>query len=101
MPSASSIISSPLLERLGITVLRPDPVDQVVVVATPHWAAPFGHATACPRDTLLVIGDEIIEAPMAQRARLDTRDGAALGAQRPIPVSGREQLDLAEHPDAR
>ena len=34
-----------------------------------HWSAPFGHACACPRDTLLVIGDEIIEAPMAQRAR--------------------------------
>ena len=58
-----------LLERLGITVGRPDPVDHAVAVTTPDWSAPFGHACACPRETLLVIGDEIIEAPMAQRAR--------------------------------
>jgi len=58
-----------LLEKLGITVRRPDPVDHAVTVTTPHWSAPFGHACACPRDTRLVIGDEIIEAPMAQRAR--------------------------------
>jgi glycine amidinotransferase len=38
-------------------------------VKTPDWEAPGGHASACPRDCLLVIGDEIIEAPMAQRAR--------------------------------
>jgi glycine amidinotransferase len=29
----------------------------------------FGHAQACPRDSLLVIGDCVIEVPMAQRAR--------------------------------
>jgi glycine amidinotransferase len=40
-----------------------------VPVKTPDWSAPGGHANACPRDLLLVIGDEIIEAPMAQRAR--------------------------------
>src|ERR1043166_9006556 len=58
-----------LLERLGITVRRPDPVDHAVAVTTPHWSTQSGHASACPRDALLVIGDEIIEAPMAQRAR--------------------------------
>jgi glycine amidinotransferase len=58
-----------LLNRLGVTVKRPDPVDQSVQVKTPDWEAPGGHAIACPRDVLLVIGDEIIEAPMAQRAR--------------------------------
>jgi glycine amidinotransferase len=58
-----------LLERLGITVTRPDPVDHSVGYRTPDWEVPFGRAQACPRDILLVIGDEIIEAPMAQRAR--------------------------------
>ena len=58
-----------LLENLGITVRRPDPIDHGIPVKTPDWAAPGGHANACPRDLLLVIGDEIIEAPMAQRAR--------------------------------
>jgi len=58
-----------LLVRLGITVRRPAPLDQWVPVKTPDWEAAGGHAIACPRDVLLVIGDEIIEAPMAQRAR--------------------------------
>jgi glycine amidinotransferase len=58
-----------LLEKLGITVRRPDTVDHSISVKTPDWEAPCGHANACPRDLLLVVGDEIIEAPMSQRAR--------------------------------
>ncbi len=58
-----------LLQGLGITVRRPDPVDHAVPVATPDWSAAAGRANACPRDLLLVVGDRIIEAPMAQRAR--------------------------------
>jgi glycine amidinotransferase len=58
-----------LLASLGVTVRRPDTVDHRVAVKTPDWAVAFGHANACPRDLLLVIGNEIIEAPMAQRAR--------------------------------
>src|SRR5437899_8105741 len=57
------------LARRGITVRRPDPVEQSVSVKTPDWEVAGGHATACPRDILLVVGNEIIEAPMAQRAR--------------------------------
>jgi glycine amidinotransferase len=58
-----------VLSDRGITVRRPDPVDHAVPTRTPDWEAPFGRANACPRDLLLVVGDEIIEAPMAQRAR--------------------------------
>jgi glycine amidinotransferase len=58
-----------ILSDRGIVVRRPDPVDHEVSVKTPDWEAPYGRANACPRDLLLVIGDEIIEAPMAQRAR--------------------------------
>jgi len=58
-----------ILADRGIVVRRPDPVDHAVPVRTPDWEAPYGRANACPRDLLLVIGDEIIEAPMAQRAR--------------------------------
>jgi glycine amidinotransferase len=58
-----------LLQRRGITVRRPDPTEQSVPVKTPDWEVACGHAIACPRDLLLVIGNEIIEAPMAQRAR--------------------------------
>jgi len=58
-----------LLAARGIKVRRPDPVDQAAAVKTPDWEIAHGRASACPRDVLLVIGDEIIEAPMAQRAR--------------------------------
>jgi glycine amidinotransferase len=57
------------LEHEGVSVRRPEPVAQDVSVSTPDFAIPCGHAQACPRDALLVIGDEIIEVPMAQRAR--------------------------------
>jgi glycine amidinotransferase len=57
------------LEGLGIKVRRPDPVDHSIAIKTPDWEAPGGHASACPRDLLLVVGDEIIEAPMGQRGR--------------------------------
>ena len=58
-----------LLEGLGIRVRRPDVFDHSQPVRTVDWEVAGGHACACPRDTLLVIGDEIIEAPMTQRAR--------------------------------
>ncbi|MDQ3821453.1 MAG: amidinotransferase [Acidobacteriota bacterium] len=58
-----------ILASLGITVRRPDTVDHSLPVKTPDWEVSSGHASACPRDLLLVIGNEIIEAPMAQRAR--------------------------------
>ena len=58
-----------LLDRLGVTVRRPDPIDHAVAASTPDWQIAGGHASACPRDTLLVIGDQIIEAGMTHRAR--------------------------------
>jgi glycine amidinotransferase len=58
-----------LLEEQGVVVRRPAPVDHEVSVRTPDFEAPYGHGQACPRDVLLVVGDEIIEAPMAQRGR--------------------------------
>jgi glycine amidinotransferase len=58
-----------LLEDRGIVVRRPDPVDHAFQVRTPDFECSFGHAQTCPRDVLLVVGEEIIEAPMAQRSR--------------------------------
>lgn len=58
-----------LLEERGIVVRRPDPIDHAIQVRTPDFDCSFGHAQTCPRDVLLVVGEEIIEAPMAQRSR--------------------------------
>src|ERR1700682_3530820 len=54
-----------LLGGIGIAVRRPDPIDHGIPVKTPDWQVIGGHASACPRDVLLVIGNEIIEASMS------------------------------------
>jgi glycine amidinotransferase len=58
-----------ILTAEGITVRRPDPLDQSRGYATPDWQSVSGYAQANPRDVLVVIGDEILEATMSWRSR--------------------------------
>jgi glycine amidinotransferase len=58
-----------LLQELGIVVQRPEPYPDDAYVKTPDFEISHGNCYACPRDVLLVVGDQIIEAPMSQRAR--------------------------------
>ena len=44
------------------------PVDHKAKFSTPHWSS-RGFCNSCPRDCMLVIGDEIIETPMAWPCR--------------------------------
>ena len=57
-----------ILESEGIKVRRPDIVDFVRPYRSPHWSS-RGFSTACPRDILLIIGNEIIETPSCWRSR--------------------------------
>ncbi|ATY99887.1 amidinotransferase [Streptomyces bacillaris] len=57
-----------LLGSLGVTVTRPDAVDHRQRFSTPGWTS-RGFCNTCPRDSMLVIGDEIIETPMAWPCR--------------------------------
>ena len=57
-----------ILEAEDITVRRPDVVDFSRTFRTPDWQSK-GFCTSCPRDGLMVVGDEIIETPMAWRSR--------------------------------
>lgn len=57
-----------ILEAEGVRVRRPDIVDHRALFRTPAWSS-RGFCVACPRDGYLVIGDEIIEAPMCWRSR--------------------------------
>ena len=59
---------SRILEAEGVTVRRPEPIDFSQGYQTPDFTSPSGF-NAVPRDLLLVIGEEIIEAPMAWRSR--------------------------------
>ena len=58
-----------ILTAEGVHVRRPDPVSQAVPFSTPNWQSTGGLYAAMPRDLLLVVGEEIIEAPMAWRCR--------------------------------
>ena len=58
-----------VLEGEGVVVRRPNSLDFARAFATPDWGSPGGLYAAMPRDILLVVGDLIIESPMAWRSR--------------------------------
>jgi glycine amidinotransferase len=62
-------VFSETLRGLGITVRRPTLSEKAIAYNTPHWKSDGGLYSAMPRDCLLVVGDTIIEAPMAWRSR--------------------------------
>lgn len=57
-----------VLQDFGITVRRPDVMDFSVQSKTPWWTSK-GLYSAMPRDVFMVVGDTIVEAPMAWRSR--------------------------------
>lgn len=58
-----------ILAAEGVKVRRPERIDQAVPFGTPKWQSKSGLYAAMPRDLLLVVGEEIIESPMAWRCR--------------------------------
>jgi glycine amidinotransferase len=58
-----------ILEAEGVTVRRPDCIEFAAPYSTPDWQIDNGFCAANPRDVFLVVGDQIIEAPMADRGR--------------------------------
>jgi N-dimethylarginine dimethylaminohydrolase len=57
-----------VLTKLGITVKRPETWPHEDRFSTIHWESK-GYYNYCPRDLLLVIGDQIIETPNVMRSR--------------------------------
>jgi glycine amidinotransferase len=58
-----------VLRQEGAVVRRPEPMDFFTEVRTPAFHVRSQNSSTCPRDVLLVVGDEIIEATMAMRSR--------------------------------
>jgi N-dimethylarginine dimethylaminohydrolase len=56
------------LEKQGVTVRRPETWPHEAKFSTINWEAE-GYYNYCPRDVLLVIGDQIIETPNVIRSR--------------------------------
>ncbi len=57
-----------ILEAEGVTVRRPEPVDQSRPFGTPDWQSTGGSAHTFPRDIALIAGDQIVEATMGWRS---------------------------------
>jgi glycine amidinotransferase len=57
-----------ILRHEGVIVRRPELLDYSIIYSTPDFSS-TGLYSAMPRDILIVIGNEIIEAPMAWRSR--------------------------------
>ena len=57
-----------VLEELGITVKRPETWPHEAKFSTINWESE-GYYNYCPRDIMLVIGDQIIETPNVMRSR--------------------------------
>jgi glycine amidinotransferase len=57
------------LEAEGVSVRRPERFAWDQPVAAPGWSLPSSCYALMPRDVLLVVGDQIIEAPMGWRSR--------------------------------
>jgi N-dimethylarginine dimethylaminohydrolase len=95
-----------LLTGLGITVKRPETWPHEARFSTVHWESQ-GYYNYCPRDILLVVGDQIIETPNVMRSRaLETFSYRALmvdylksgarwyGAPRPMLLDSLFEVDL-------
>lgn len=57
-----------LLKAEGVTVRRPDAAPHARTFETVDWKE-RGFSSACPRDSVLVMGEEILETPLGSRAR--------------------------------
>ena len=56
------------LKKQGVTVKRPETWPHEAKFSTIHWDSE-GYYNYCPRDIMLVIGDQIIETPNVIRSR--------------------------------
>ena len=59
---------SNLLTDIGVKVHRPSSIDTQKVVSNGYWET-TQYYTFCPRDTVTVIGNNILESPMSLRSR--------------------------------
>ena len=58
-----------ILEARGIRVDRPTPFDFSQPVSTPDWVNPSSFGTMPPRDVILTVGSQMLEATMSYRCR--------------------------------
>ncbi|TPG05123.1 glycine amidinotransferase [Curtobacterium flaccumfaciens] len=60
---------STLLRERGVTVRRPTPKDFRLGVRTPDFEVATQYCSVCPRDVMITLGNQVLEATMSRRAR--------------------------------
>ena len=58
-----------ILNSLGVKVDRPTPIDFSKTISTPDWINEGMFGCMPPRDVILTVGNEMLEAPMSYRCR--------------------------------
>ncbi len=58
-----------ILESHGVQVDRPTPIDFTKAISTPDWKNDGQFGSMPPRDVILTVGNEMLEAPMSYRCR--------------------------------
>eukprot|EP01083_Nonionella_stella_P081336 223988_1 len=62
-------LASILSNDLKINVIRPNPIDHSQSIATPFFESEHQYCCVCPRDTLITVGNIMMEASMSRRDR--------------------------------
>lgn len=89
-----------ILEKRGIQVDRPTPIQWNQSMQTPDWRVNAGIGCMPPRDVLLIFGKEILEATMSYRCRWFKYACWREGGSRCLPIgsvgglSGHKALDF-------
>jgi len=58
-----------VLQKGKISTLRPTEMDWSKSVAGPHWDSVSQYCATCPRDTMITLGNTILEGTMSKRSR--------------------------------
>lgn len=103
-----------VLEGEGVRVHVAEPIDFSRPLQTPDWSVPHQFCSSNPRDSLLLIGDLIVEAPMADRSRyfetfayrkvlqqLSRRGARWISAPKPVLSNASFVSDLMRDEDGR
>lgn len=101
-----------ILEGEGVRVQVAEPIDSSKGLQTPDWSVPNQFCASNPRDSLLLVGDLIIEAPMADRSRyfetfayrkvlkdLAARGARWIAAPKPVLADNSFVSDLKRDPE--
>jgi glycine amidinotransferase len=58
-----------ILEGEGIETFRPHVMDWKKGIKMPEWEVANQYTSVCPRDSMITVGNIMIEAPMSRRDR--------------------------------